>query len=99
MAARDGECIKKLPGYPNFTSRPAGKSALPGRPAARREDSQEGLCQKNWVTSIFGQITSFFGTDFAIIVNIIRIFGPDSQMDSSEGNLNREFSMKTIQFF
>ncbi len=36
----------------------------------------------------------FFDTDFAIIANIIRIFGPDSRMDSLEGNLNRGFSMK-----
>ena len=54
---------------------------------------------KNRVTSIFGRITSFFGTDFAIIANLIRIFGPDSRMDRSEGNLNRGFSMKNYQDF
>ncbi len=91
---------KKLPGYPNFTSRVAGKSALSGGLAAGREDSRrESLCQKNRVTSIFGQIRSFFSTDFAIIANIIRIFGPDSRMDSSEGNLNRGFSMKNYPNF
>jgi len=57
------------------------------------------MCQKSWVTSIFGQVTSFFGTDFAIIANIIRIFGPDSRTDSSEGNLNRGFSMKSYPNF
>ncbi len=90
---------KKLPGYPNFTSRPAGKSALPRRLEAGREDSRESMCQKSWVTSIFGQVTRFFGTDFAIIANIIRIFGPDSRTDSSEGNLNRGFSMKSYPHF
>jgi hypothetical protein len=90
---------KKLPGYPYLLSRPAGKSALPGRSEAGREDSRESMCQKSWVTSIFGQVTSFFGTDFAIIANIIRIFGPDSRTDSSEGNLNRGFSMKSYPNF
>jgi len=41
----------------------------------------------------------FFGTDFAIIANLIRIFGPDSRMDRSEGNLNRGFSMKNYPDF
>ena len=44
--------------------------------------------------SFFGRITSLFGTDFAIIANLIRIFGPDSRIDRPEGNLNRGFSMK-----
>jgi len=62
-------------------------------------DSRESLCQKNRVTSIFGQITSFFGTDFAIIVNNIRIFGLDDGMDRLEGNINRGFSMKNYPDF
>jgi hypothetical protein len=41
----------------------------------------------------------FFGTDFAIIANLIRSFGPDSRMDRSEGNLNRGFSMKNYPDF
>ena len=72
------------------TSRRAGKSNL---------DCQESMCQKSRVMSIFGRITSFFGTDFAIIANLIRSFGSDSRMDRSDGNLNLGFSMKNYPDF
>jgi hypothetical protein len=57
------------------------------------------VCAKKIGSSFFGRITVFFGTDFAIIANLIRIFGPDSRMDRSEGNLNRGFSMKNYPDF
>ncbi len=53
--------------------------------------SRESLCQ---FFAKKGRETSFFGTDFTIIANIITNSGPDSRIDRSGGNLNRGFSMK-----
>ena len=54
---------KKLPGYPDGAIRAAGKRLLPGH-----------LDSKIWIAGKIFPFTTFFGKDFSIQVNLIKIF-------------------------
>jgi hypothetical protein len=50
-----GKCIKKLPGYRDTTSQPAGNLPLPGRPGSKIWIAEKTLPKKNRFTSFLAQ--------------------------------------------
>ena len=57
------------------------------------------VCAKKIGSQVFLAKSRVFLAQILLLSRIIRIFGPDSRMDSSEGNLNRGFLMKNYPNF
>ncbi len=57
------------------------------------------VCAKKIGSRVFLAGSRVFLAQILLLSRIFRIFGPDSRMDSSEGNLNRGFSMKNYPNF